>query len=253
MTASGLLRMPRRVPRSLPGAAFHLRALNRLGCAIVAVGATAATVTGCATTMVAGHEVPGEAARVATDLNAVLLTGTELDAALGAAGMATDTTTSTLVDDTPYTTPTECLAVSSMGEEQVYAGTNWTSARINSAHEPGDDYAHLAHQAVVQFPSAADAESFYAASQRQWPSCAPGRYTYAVEGEPVTVWDVGPAAEKDRILTVTITEHDSDSWACQRALTAAVNVVVDVLACSAAPGDTAATVARKIAEKVTGQ
>lgn len=101
--------------------------------------------------------------------------------------MATDTTTSTLVDDTPYTTPTDCLAVSSMGEEQVSAGTNWSSVRIQSAHEPGGDYAHLAHQAVVQFPTATNAESFYAASQRQWPNCAPGRYTYTVEGEPVTV------------------------------------------------------------------
>jgi hypothetical protein len=90
VTACALLRMPRRVPRCLPGAALHLRALNRLGWAIVAVGATAATVAGCATTTVAGHEVPGESARTAASLEAVLLTGTELDAALGASGMTAD-------------------------------------------------------------------------------------------------------------------------------------------------------------------
>jgi hypothetical protein len=184
----------------------------------------------------------------------VLLTGPELDAALEASGMTADTTKSTLVDDTPYTTPIECLAVSSMGEEQAYAGMNWRTVRMQSAHEPGDDYAHLAHQAVVEFPTASDADSFLTASEQRWPTCAPGRYTYNTgEGDPVTVWVVGPVATKDRILTVTTTEHDSDSWACQRALTAAVNIVVDVLTCSAAPGDTAATVARKIAEKVTGQ
>lgn len=185
MTAPAILRMPRPVPRCLPGAALHLRALNRLGCAIVAVSATAATVTGCATATVAGHEVPGEAARRATDLNAVLLTDTELDAALGAAGMATDTTTSTMVDDTPYTTPTECLAVSSHGRR---AGVRRDELDLG------------AHQQ---------------------------RPTYTVEGQPATVWDVGPAAEKSRILAVTLTEHDSDSWACQRALTAAVNIVVE--------------------------
>lgn len=228
--------------------------VSRLNCAIVAACAVAFAATGCATTTVSGHEVPGEAARAAAGLEAVLLTGPELDAAVGGSGMAVDTTESTLVDDSSYTTPADCLAISSMGEEQVYAGTKWRSVRIQSAHEPGDDYAHLAHQAAVEFPAAADAESFLTVSQRKWPGCAPGRYTYTPgDPQPATVWDVGPVAEKDGILTVTITEHDSDSWACQRALTAAVNIVVDVLTCSAAPGDTAATVAHKIADKVTGQ
>lgn len=147
-------------------------------CAILAVGATAATASGCATTTVAGREMPGEPARTAASLGAVLLTGPELDAAMGAAGMAADTAKSTLVDDSTYTTPIDCLAVSSMGEEQAYAGTNWSAVRMQSAHEPGEDYAHLAHQAVVEFPTSADADSFFAASQRDWPLCAPGRYTY---------------------------------------------------------------------------
>lgn len=67
------------------------------------------------------------------------------------------------------------------------------------------------------------------------------------------MWDVGPVAEHDGVLTVPLTEHDSDSWACQRALTAALNIVVDVLTCSAAPADSAASVAHRIADKVTGQ
>lgn len=67
------------------------------------------------------------------------------------------------------------------------------------------------------------------------------------------MWDVGAAASKDRVLTATLTEHDSDSWSCQRALTAAVHIVVDVLTCSASPGDSAAAVARKIAAKAIGQ
>jgi hypothetical protein len=186
-------------------------------------------------------------------LETLLLTGPELDAAMGATGVVADTTKSPLVDDAPYTTPTDCLAVSSMGEEQAYAGTNWAPVRMQSAHEPGEDYAHLAHQAVVEFPASTDAESFFAASARQWTQCAPGHYTYTVEGQPVTAWEVGPLATKDRMLTATLTEHDSASWACQRALTAAVNIVVDVLTCSAQPGETAATVAHTIAQKVTGQ
>lgn len=252
MTARARLTVGRHRVSSLTGATRLRRARHGLRCAIVASCVTA-TATGCATTTVAGQEVPGQPARAAASLEALLLTGPELDTAMKTTDMVADTTQSTLVDDTPYTTPTDCLAVSSMGEEPAYAGTNWTSVRMQSAHEPGDDYAHLAHQAVVEFPTPTDADSFVATSQRQWPQCAPGRYTYTVEGEPATVWDVGPLATTDRMLTVTLTEHDSDSWACARALTAAVNIVVDVLTCSAQPGDTAATVAREIAEKVTGQ
>ena len=222
-----------------------------LASVVVAVGMVAAA--GCSTTT-AGQQAPGEAARAAADLEAVLLTGAEIDAAMDASGMAADTTKSTLVDDSTYTTPIDCLAVSSMSEEQVYAGTNWTSARMQSVHESGEDYAHLAHQAVIEFPGAATAAAFFSASTQRWPSCAPGRYTYKPGGgQPATVWDVGPTAQKNDILSVTITEHDSDSWACQRALTAALNIVTDVLTCSAAPGDSAATVVRRIADKVTGQ
>ncbi|SBS76641.1 Lipoprotein LppH (modular protein) [uncultured Mycobacterium sp.] len=219
---------------------------------IVTIGVVAAT-SGCTTT-VAGQQEPGAAARAAVDLEGVLLTGAEVDAAMGASGMAADTTKSTLVDDSAYTTPIDCLAVSSMGQEQVYAGTNWTSARMQSVHEPGEDYAHLAHQAVIEFPDAPAAAAFLSMSTRKWPSCAPGRYTYSPGGgQAATVWDVGPAVQKNNILSVTVTEHDSDSWACQRALTAALNIVVDVLTCSAAPGDSAAAVAGRIADKVTGQ
>lgn len=211
-------------------------------------------VAGCETT-VAGHQEPGPAARHAADLSAVLLTASEVDAAMAATGMAADATQSTLVDDSAYTTPSACLAVSSMGQDHVYAGTGWTAARMQSIHEPRDDYDHLAHQAVVEFPTSAAADAFLTASaQKEWPACAPGHYTYSPgAGQDTTDWEVGPAIEKDHVLTVTITERGSDSWACQRALTSALNLAIDVLTCSANPQNTAATIADQIAAKVTGQ
>lgn len=123
-------------------------------CAVLAIAAAAAA--GCTTT-VTGQPEPGDAARRAADLNALLLTPDEIDSAMNATGMAVDATTSTLVDDSPYTKPAECLAVSSVGQEHVYAGSNWRAVRMQSLHEPGEDYSHLAHQAVVEFPTAADA------------------------------------------------------------------------------------------------
>ncbi|WP_342314796.1 sensor domain-containing protein (plasmid) [Mycobacterium avium subsp. hominissuis] len=208
-------------------------------------------LAGCAAT-VTGHQEPGAAARHASDLNTVLLTPEEVDTSIAAAGVQIDTTQSTLVDDSPYTTPLTCLAVSSMGQEHVYDRTQWTSARMQSMHEPGDSYAHLVHQAVVELPDAGAANAFYARSARDWAACAPGRYTYSAEADQdAAVWDVGPVADLNHVLTATITESDSDDWSCQRALTTSLNVVVDVLSCSATPAQSAATVAQKIAAKIT--
>ena len=82
-------------------------------CAVLAIAAAAAA--GCTTTVTSQPE-PGDAARRATDLNALLLTPDDIDTAMNATGMAVDTTTNTLVDDSPYTTPAECLAISSIGQ-----------------------------------------------------------------------------------------------------------------------------------------
>ena len=145
-------------------------------CAVLAIAAAAAA--GCTTT-VTGQPEPGDAARRAADLNALLLTPDDIDTAMNATGMTVDTTTSTLVDDSPYTKPAECLAVSSIGQEHVYADSNWRAVRMQSLHEPGQDYSHLAHQAVVEFPTGADAAAFYTKSISLWRACAPASYTYS--------------------------------------------------------------------------
>ena len=93
----------------------------RVSRAAIALAVVVAAVAGCTTT-VAGQQTPGEAAKAAADLESVLLTGPELDATMGATGMAADTTKSTLADDSAYTTPTDCLAVSSMGESRSMRG-----------------------------------------------------------------------------------------------------------------------------------
>lgn len=224
--------------------------VSRRWCAVLAIAAAA----GCTTTVTGQHE-PGHAARRAADLNALLLTPDEIDTAMNATDMTVDTTKSTLVDDSPNTKPVDCLAVSSMGQEHIYAGTNWEAARMQSLHEPGDDYSHLAHQAVIQFPTAADAAAFYTASARTWQACAPGRYNYSAgAGQADTAWEVGPVSDQNRILATSNTQREGDGWTCQRALTAAVNIVADVLTCSYLATDRAAsTIARQIAHRVTGQ
>jgi hypothetical protein len=52
------------------------------------------------------------------------------------------------------------------------------------------------------------------------------------------------------MLSSTRTQEGLRGWGCQRALTVANNVAVDVDSCSYSPDDSAVTVAQKIAAKV---
>ena len=103
-----------------------------------------------------------------------------------------------------------------MGQEQVYSGSKWAAVRMQRLHEPVDGFEHLAHQAVVEFPNAADATAFYAASIRTWRACAPGRYTYSPgDGQDDAVWLVGQMNDQNRTLTTSKTQQEGDGWTCQ--------------------------------------
>lgn len=219
---------------------------------VVAVCAAA----GCSAT-VAGDVHPGEPARESAALQDLLLIAEEINTAMNAGDMVADTTQSMLVDDGGRTKPTECLAASSVGQEHVYSDSGWTAIRIQSVHEAGEDFEHLAHQAVVEFPSQAAATAFLSRSADAWRACArTGRYTYNPgPQEDDVVWLVAPVEVKDSMLTTATPQQGSDDgWTCQRALTAAVNVVADVMTCSYDVEDkAAATIARHIADRVVGQ
>ncbi len=220
-------------------------------CGSAALAVAAITAAGC-TTSTAGHQQPGADARRATELTKLLLTADEINEAMNTTAMTVDTTSSTLVDDSPYTKPVDCLAVSSIGQQQVYADTDWTAARIQSLHEPGHDYTHLAHQSVVEFPTPEASNAFYDKARRAWEACAPGRYTYATgSDDDAASWTVVPLEENRGILTASSIQVGT-VWLCQRALTAAAAVVVDVLTCSSDPAASqgALTIAQQIADRV---
>jgi hypothetical protein len=223
---------------------------------VVALAAACAVAAGCSSTTVVGTGSPGEAAKEARALQSFLLSPDEVNAAMGAADMSPGTTQSTLVDDGGRTKPAQCLAAGSVGQEQVYDGTEWTAVRIQSLHEAVDDFEHLAHQAVVEYPSAAQASAFITASAGTWKACAQGgRFTYSPgDQEPDVVWLAGPVHEQNMTLTMATPQQDGDDWACQRALTAATNIVADVMTCSYLADDpAAATIVRQIADRISGQ
>jgi hypothetical protein len=61
---------------------------------------------------------------------------------------------------------------------------------------------------------------------------------------------VGPVSNTNGTLSATETQEGSSGYTCQRALTAANNVAIDVLACSSNQSDSAVNIAHQIAAKV---
>lgn len=180
----------------------------------------------------------------------MLLTPAEADAAMHAAGMTVDTTMSTMIDDGANVEPAACLPVASIAQDEEYSGSGWHAVRVQSLHEPGEDFGHLLHQAVVEFPAPRDAAAFYAKSIDTWAACT-GTYTYTPTD---VIWNVAQTGKDGGVLTVATSQQDA-TWLCSRALTAASALVVDVLTCSgdAQSAMTASTVAAQIAARATSQ
>jgi serine/threonine-protein kinase len=133
-----------------------------------------------------------------------------------------------------------CLPIIGPAQPTVYAGSGWNAVRRQDV----EDGTHILMQFVVLFPSAHDADAFFTASAKSWPACANRQFTTL---KPNMVVTVGPVPNANGTLSVTRT---ADNAACQRALTVANNVAIDVVAISYNPADAAVTIARQIAAKV---
>jgi len=87
---------------------------------------------------------------------------------------------------------------------------------------------------------------------KRWPACSNRTYIDNAPNETST-WNVGTVSNADGTLSVNLTEEGANGWGCQRALTIANNVAIDVLACSYSPADAAVNIAHQIAAKVAKQ
>lgn len=180
-------------------------------------------------------------------LRGLLLTADELNPIMGVTGMKAQAPHDVLPDDSATMQPRECLAVDGVAQEQVYATTGFRAVRQQSVSD-GDDNAHYVDQAVVLFPTAKQAEAFFATSAKQWPECH--EYTHTQSGSE---WIAGRVSNAEGVVSTVATQQNAgeSAWqACGRALAAANNVIVDVNTCSTDPKDSAVVIARQIAAKV---
>jgi serine/threonine-protein kinase len=121
--------------------------------------------------------------------------------------------------------------------------------------EPGDPWIHGAAEYVVLFSSAQDAGAFFTASAQRWPACAGRQYNVTLPGQPNHVVIVGQFSNMSGTLSAPQTfTANNGVGTCQRALTVASNVAIDVVTCFnnvPAESDSAVNIAHQIAAKVS--
>lgn len=204
-----------------------------------------------------------KAPTVAPDaLDGLLLTPDQINTAMAATGMTVTGPPhpTSPFDDSASVSDKACLSLAGVTEAGAYKGSGWSALRTQRLAEPGNPTVHEMSQAVVSFPSAADAAKFFTASTQLWPSCANRTYAFPQAGKPDQLWTVGEVSNTDGTLRATKTLSGGDqrgtwNWeSCQRALTVVNNVAVDVDACSQiqsdAHSDSAVDIAQQIAAKV---
>jgi hypothetical protein len=193
-----------------------------------------------------------------TALEGLLLSADQIDTAIGATGLAVGGTIGAMNNNAADVPDKACQPIASPAEAQVYEGSGWSTVLGQLLREPGRSYSHAVDQVVVSFPSAKVAGAFFTASAQSWPACANRQYTMAMMGTNM-VHTVGPVSKTLGTLSVTQNQGGAELvFSCQRALTVASNIVVDVAACSLkqpdaqidAQSDAAITIAHQIAAKV---
>lgn len=181
-------------------------------------------------------------------LSGLLLSPTEIGSIMSARMEVVDS------GDTMYTNrplADGCL-VWAEAQDYSYQGSGWTGVRVQQLKDRRENADHIAYQAVVAFPAGLAAHDFYASQVTAWANCDDRRIDLHDPGDPVAhYWTLSKARVEDGVLTITrVQEEGGGSWACQRALTASNNVVVDISACAENVGDRGVQIANQIAKKI---
>jgi PknH-like extracellular domain len=205
-------------------------------CAGGAVVAASALLTGCVTnvagTAVRAHNAaPTDVAPLnEKKLDDVLLSIGDINGIIGSTTMKVTSDLDEMTDHSGEVSDADCLGAIYGAEDPVYAGTHWTAVRDQVAREPDDDNQHWVEQTAVLYPSADEAQGFFADSKRTWQKCA-GNALTVYDASDSYLWQLDDVSGDDTLITQMSTQEDADGWTCQHAVSVVSNVTVEAWAC----------------------
>jgi len=206
----GALKGDKRMRRFTVGVAVAAVATLVVACGGSKGSGPAASTTSTTTTTTTSSKPPIAQAA----LSNLLLTPAEVDGVLGVTGTASKDKIDKLQDDSTNTSgppgwkfPDECVYAKGPAGAPVYAGSGNTAVSGEmDATSLGNDQDIMLGQVVVLFPSAKEANDFFATSAQRWPACADRQIIAPASPDgPQTTYQVGPFSNANGILNVTET------------------------------------------------
>ena len=177
-------------------------------------------------------------------LNGLLLSVDQINTAMNTAGMTSVGTMTEMPDNSSWISDQACLPLSAAVQAKVYAHSGYSAVQAQIVAKPQQN---TVDQAVVSFPSAQQAAAFFTASAQSWAACSDRQFTLSANGNSQQQ-TVGAVSDTNGTLSGTVTPANS-LGVCERALTVANNVAIDVTTCMG-PRGAADNIAHQIAAKV---
>lgn len=222
--------------------------------ASVLIGALAVALSGCVhTTAGVAHRAGGTSPTTTADLEGFLLEPDHIDKIVGSHDIEVNDSATTLDDNLANVSDPDCLGALYNAEQSVYDGTGWTAVADQVLADQVDDedaeQGHWVQQSVVGFDSPQQALDLFDHSTQQWTNCI-GKDVTVNESDTEFVFKIEGIDIDGHMMSQTARQQDAGDWACQHALGAATNHIVEVMACSTDTDGQAVRIATEIVSKI---
>lgn len=143
----------------------------------------------------------------------------------------------------------DCLGAFLAGQTSIYRDSGYSAVSYEFLREPGPAFVQLT---AVSFASADPARKFLNTSLGKWRSCAGQTITDTLNGKTDS-WTFGNLGGNAPAITLVRTQVGAHGYACQHALSAVSNVVLDVSTCDTPINGQAAKIVDKMTAAVNQQ
>ena len=220
-----------------------------------AIGALALSVlvSGCGSGAASGASEPP---KLVPDnaLTGLLLSPDDINAIMGTSGMTPHPPATQMGDHRNLLPNLNCLGVWQVNEAPIYESSHWKSVRQQMLRVADtDDWDSLVVQSVVSYRTADGAREFFTESTDRWSKCTNHNVNIQLNGQMLPGWRSGDLMKTDNLLAMPYTRTNGGQVrSCQRALSIAANLILDIQACK--PQQQAAvTQAADIADRIVAK